>query len=50
MATKHHTLYQVAIIVLAIIALSRPQASEQNTAVPETEQIGELHAGNSTAP
>jgi len=50
MATKYHTLYQVAIIVLAIIALSRPQATEQNAAVPETEQHGELHAGNSVRP
>ena len=50
MATKYHTLYQAAIIVLAIIALSRPQVSEQNSAVPETEQHGELHAGNSVRP
>lgn len=50
MATKYHTLYQAAIIVLAIIALSRPQVSEQNSAVPETEQRGVLHAGNSAKP
>ncbi len=50
MATKYHTLYQAAIIVLAIIALSRPQPTEDTAAAPGTEQRGEFHAANSIAP
>jgi hypothetical protein len=50
MATKYHTLYQVVIIVLAIIAFSRPPAAEPRATVPETEQQGQLHAGTPIAP